>query len=340
MMKKAHAYLVGAAMISSSFFLSQGCTKSTSSDDDLIGNWKRADDFEGNARSEAVSFTIGDYAYISTGSTNSERFKDLWEYNLGRRYWTQKADLPGAARNSAIAFTIGTKGYIGTGYDGSTRLNDFWEYDQASDSWTQKASFGGSGRYDAVGFAVNGKGYIACGYDGNYLKDMWQYDPAANSWTQKASVGGSKRSAAMAFVINNKAYICSGNNNGEVQQDLWVYDDVNNGWTEKTKIYNYSDESYDDNYGSIPRQNGVTFVMGNYVYLTGGENGSITSVTWRYDPSTDRWLQKTSFEGTARTGAVAFTLNGRGFVLTGRSGSLVMDNAYEFLPDDAKVDND
>lgn len=339
-MTKTNAYLIGAAIISFSLIGSQGCTKSTDADDELIGNWKRADDFEGNARSEAVSFTIGDYAYVSTGSTNSDRFKDLWEYNLSRRYWIQKADLPGVARNSAVAFSIGTKGYIGTGYDGATRLTDFWEYDQVTNQWTQKANFTGSGRYDAVGFVLNDKGYISCGYDGNYLKDLWQYDPATDQWLQKASVGGSKRSAATAFVVDNKAYICSGSNNGEMQQDLWMYDPTANEWTEKKKIYNYSDETYDDDYGTIPRQNGVAFTIGSYVYLASGENSSITSATWQYDPVNDNWTPKTAFEGTGRSGAVAFSLGGRGFILTGRSGSLMMDNAYELLPNDEQVDND
>jgi N-acetylneuraminic acid mutarotase len=345
-MKKAHAYLVGAALISCSLIISQGCTKSTDDDDDLLGNWKRSDDFEGNARSEAVSFTIGEYAYLSTGSTTTERFNDLWEYSIARRYWTQKASLPGNPRNSAVAFTIGTRGYITTGYDGSARLTDMWEYDQANNSWSQKANFAGSARYDAIAFTLNGKAYVGCGYDGNYLKDIWEYTPGATtadagSWEQKASVGGSKRSAATAFVFDGKGYVCSGNNNGEIQQDMWMYDATANKWTEKTKIYNYDDDNdFDDDYGSIPRQNAVAFVMGSFVYLASGENGSITSVTWRYNPATDSWTQKTGFEGTGRTGAVAYTLGDRGFVLTGRSGSLVMDNCYEFLPDDEQVDND
>ena len=340
-MKKVYAYVIGAFMISSSIIVSEGCTKNNTTEDELIGNWKRTDDFEGVARSEAVAFTIGEYGYISTGSSANDRFRDLWEYNTSLRYWTQKADLPGTARNSAVAFSIGNKGYIGTGYDGAARLNDFWEYDRATNQWKQKANFGGTARYDAIAFTLNGKGYIGCGYDGNYLKDLWEYTPGdPGSWAQKVSVGGSKRSAAMAFVFNNQAYVLGGNNNGEVQQDLWAYDQAANAWTEKTKVYNYSDDSYDDDYGTIPRQNGIAFVIGNYVYLSTGENGSINSTTWQYDPANDKWLQKTNFEATGRTGAVAFTLSDRGFALTGRSGSLVMDNAYEFLPDSEQVDND
>jgi N-acetylneuraminic acid mutarotase len=345
-MRKMQAYLTGGLLIITSFFITQSCVKHTdSSDDDVIGNWSKSSDFDGNARSEAVTFVIGDYAYLTTGSTDRDRFKDLWEYNLSRQYWSQKADLPGTARNSAVAFSIGSKGYLGTGYDGSNKLNDFWEYDPSQNQWTQKADFSGSARYDAVGFAVNNKGYISCGFDGNYLKDLWEYTPGATSadpgtWSQKASIGGSKRSAASAFVINSKAYICSGNNNGSALNDLWMYDASSDSWTEKRKLTNVSDDSYDDDYSNISRYNGAAFVMGNYAFITTGENGSVISDTWMYDPASDVWTRETSFEGTARTGAAAFTLNNRGFVLTGRSGSLSFDNAYEFHPSDEKNDDD
>jgi len=345
-MRKFQAYFTGGLLIITSFCITQGCVKSSdSSDDDIIGNWVRSSDFDGNARSESVTFVIGDYAYLTTGTTDRDRFKDLWEYNLTRQYWSQKADLPAVARNSAVAFTIGAKGYLGTGYDGSNKLNDFWEYDPSTNTWTQKANFAGTARYDAVGFSISGNGYISCGFDGNYLKDLWQYTPGTTAadpgtWTQKASIGGTKRSAAAVFVLNNKAYICSGNNNGSALNDLWMYDASSDTWTEKRKLTNVSDETYDDDYSNIARYNGVTFVLGNYAYLATGENGSIISDTWQYDPSSDTWIKKTSFEGTARTGATAFSLNDHGFVLTGRSGSLSFDNSYEFHPAEEQSDDD
>src|SRR5688572_19084792 len=107
-MTKANAYLIGAAIISFSLIASQGCSKSIHDHDERIDRWIRAVDVDGNAGSEAVSYTSADYAYVSTSSINSDRFKDLWEYSLARRYWIQKADRPGVARNSAVAFSIGT----------------------------------------------------------------------------------------------------------------------------------------------------------------------------------------------------------------------------------------
>lgn len=334
--------MFGGLLIISSVVITSSCTKTTDADDDLIGNWKKSNDFRGNGRSESVSFTIGDYAYVTTGVDGSGRYKDLFEYNTVRKFWTQLEDFGGTARSSAVAFSIGTKGYVGTGYDGIGLLSDFWEFDQASGHWREIESIPDDGRQEAVAFTIAGKGYVACGNDGNFLATMWQYDPGSDQWDQKADVTGSKRSGAMAFVYDNKAYIVSGNNNGQLLRDVRVYDPVTNDWAEKTRIDNYSDESFDDDYGSIPRQNGVTFVIGSRVYLTAGETstGSITSATWEYDPSTDIWTQKTGFEGTGRTGAVAFTLNNRGFVLTGRSGSLNMDDMYELLPNDEQADDD
>jgi N-acetylneuraminic acid mutarotase len=341
-MRKEYAWLLGGLLIGSSLFISYSCKKETTDDDDIVGNWKKIDVFGGDPRSEAISFNIGNLAYVGTGATSTERFKDLWEYDAERRSWKQKADMPAdaPARNSAVAFSIDGKGYVGTGYDGTNRLNDFWAFDPVSNQWDRKADFAGGGRYDAVGFAAGGKGYIACGYDTKALNTMWQYDPASNNWNSKASVLGDKRSAAIAFVINNTPYVMAGINNGEVQRDIYAYDAAGDKWIEKTKIYNYSEESFDDDYGTIGRQNGVAFSIGNFAYITTGENGSITSTTWRYDPSTDSWLEKTGFEGTGRSGSVAFSINNRGFVFTGRSGSLVFDNGYELMPEDDKVDGD
>lgn len=321
-----------------------GCAKESTTTDTL-GNWVTGSDFDGNARSEAVSFTIGSHAYLTTGATDRTRFSDLWEYDIDKKYWTQKADFPGVARNSAIGFVVNDRGYVGTGYDGSGYLKDFYEYNPATNAWTQKADFGGSGRYDAVGFALNNNGYVSCGFDGNYLKDLWEYTPGTGEgdpgvWTQKASIGGTKRTAAAAFVLNGIAYVVSGNNNGSVLNDLWSYDASTDTWTEKRKIYDYSDDSYDDDYSGIARYNATTFVMGGRAYLTLGTSSSLTATTWEYNDQTDLWVQKTSFEGSVREGAVSFTLEGKGFVLTGRSGTTSYDNMFEFYPNDEQVDND
>jgi hypothetical protein len=58
--------------------------------------------------------------------------------------------------------------------------------------------------------------------------------------------------------------------------------------------------------------------------------------TWEYDFATDVWVEKTPYEGNARTGAVAFSLQGqtRGFIATGLSqgSTAAFSDCEEFFP--------
>lgn len=308
-------------------------------DEDLVGNWVELSDFEGVPRSDAISFTIGEMAYVGLGYDGDDRLSDVWSYDPDKDTWREIAEFPGNARNGAVAFGIGTKGYVGTGYDGTDKLNDFWEYDPDTDTWTQKADFPGSERYGAIGISANGKGYIGTGYDGNYLKDWWEYDPDSDSWTQKVSVGGSKRRDAFAFVINDQVYVCGGVDNGVYEEDFWVYDPLNDEWTGLRDIDDTSDDDYDDEY-DITRTNAVAFAASGKAWIVSGGQGTIGSTTWEYDPVNDLWEEKTSLEGSARMDAVGFVLNETCYIATGRSSSYYFDDLWKFEPDEEEDDTD
>ncbi|NJK95049.1 MAG: galactose oxidase [Bacteroidetes bacterium] len=331
---KRKSGFVFSLVIACSLFLS--CE--SSDDEDLVGNWTKSSDFEGVARNEAVSFVVGDFAYVGTGYNGKKQLSDFWKYDSDNKYWTQVADFPGKARYSAVAFGVETKGYVGTGYDGDNYLKDFWEYDPATNIWTEKAEFGGSARYGAAGFGIDSKGYIGTGYDDNYLKDLWEYDPTTDAWTQKVSLGGSKRREASVFVISGKAYMCAGINNGSLVTDFWQYDPQSGAWTELRKITNYSDDSYDDEYTTITRSNAVGFALNGKGYLALGSSSSLVSAVWEYNPVSDIWEQKSAFEGTTRDGAVSFVIKDRSFITTGRSGGYQLDDTWEFKPDETYDD--
>ncbi len=299
----------------------------------LVGNWIEQSDFEGVARSSATAFSINDIGYIGLGYDGEERLKDFWAYDPGRNSWTQVASFAGSARNSASGFAAAGKGFVGFGYNGESKLNDLWQFDPSMNRWDSVNSMDGpSPRYGAVAFSINDIGYFGTGYDGNYLKDFWAFDPYTYTWTQKTSYGGSKRRDAVGFVIDGKGYICTGINNGTYEKEFYMYDPVADTWTAKRKIFNSSDESYDNDY-AIVRSNAVAFVIGNKAYVTLGTNSSLRKDTWEYDPATDLWDQKTDFEGSSRSDAVAFSIAGRGFVTTGKSNTYQFDDIWEFLPD-------
>jgi N-acetylneuraminic acid mutarotase len=310
-------------------FVATGCEE----DETVYGDWVKRSDFDGVARSDAVSFSIDSRGYVCGGYDGKNRLSDLWEYNSEQDFWTQKADFPGAARTSATAFALDSKGYVGTGYNGDEYLNDFWEYDPAGNTWTRKADFGGSARSGSVSFGISGYGYLGAGYDGNFVKDMWKYDPAADTWTLIVPIGGSKRNNATAFVAGGYAYVVCGINNGSYVTDFWRFDPVAGSWTELRAITNKSDDDYDDSY-NIARANAIAMIIGDRIFITCGESGSLRPDTWEYFPDTDLWEETTEFEGTSRTAAVSINTPTRAFVLTGRSSNYRFDDMWEFLPDD------
>ena len=328
------------------------CAKKTESTD-LVGNWITRSQLNGDARYEATSFVIGDTAYITTGYNGTDRYKDMWAYRADNNSWTLKAAFAGVARNSAVGFAVSGKGYITTGYDGAKRLKDTWEYNPATNAWTSKSAFpepinagtgNSDGRYDATAFTLtaNGvtRGFVTCGYNGSSQKDMYSYNPITDTWKEEIASPGAKRSGAVSFVYNNIAYLLTGASSSSNLNDFYKYDPNSGIWTELQKLTNVSTENFDDDYTDIIRSNAVAFVIGAKGYLAVGENGGLTAKTWEYDFSSDRWGRKHNFERAARTGALGFTIKGRGFVTTGRSTGLPFDDIEELQPDLAYNAND
>ncbi len=303
------------------------------------GDWASRSQLNGPARSEAVSFVIGDTAYLGTGWDGlNKRYSDMWKYSPDANSWYQCATLPDSTgRSSAFAFATGGKGYVGTGYDGYLYLGDFWQYDPATDTYSKKADFPGGNRFEAVGFGLGDFGYAGTGYDGaNAQKDFYRYNPASDSWTD-IGFSGNKRYGSVVWTYNSKAYLATGVNSGTQVNDFWVFDPAaaTGNWSELRHLTNYSTDSYDDSYTTIVRNNASAFIIGDKAYLSTGENGTSYVYTWEYNFADDTWKQKSSFEGPATTGAVGFDVKGRGFIATGRSSSGTTgasDRLWEFLP--------
>lgn len=239
---------------------------------------------------------------------------------IGQNIWTQKANFGGGNRWETVGFSIGTKGYFAIG----DSFQDLWEYDPTSNVWTQKANFGGSGTSETISFVIGNKAYIGEGMgaatSGN---DFWEYDQATNIWTQKTSWGVWLEDHS-AFSIGNKGYICGGWDGGQIRSELREYDTLTDTWTLKANIPN-------------AKWAAVTFTIGNFAYMgtgfdsTSGASGASKDF-WKYDPSIDTWTQISDFGGSPRREAVAFTINGKGYVGTGISGSTFYNDFWEYTP--------
>lgn len=329
-----------------------------SSDDDRIGNWRKVESFGGTGRVGAVTFTIGDKAYVGLGI-------DLYAYELNDFWCCSRSGLDlvwehaeprtvpdeFAPRYGAVAFSDGEQAFVGLGYaqkaNGgagvrSEYYKDFWRF-KPGEGWTRLKDFPGTPRQYAIGFYVprksgaKGKAYVAYGYysEGNKdrvgaMKDWWEYDIATDTWTEMNQVYGEKRGGACVAVIDEAAYIFGGVDGSTYQNDVikfTPYESVM--FTPLDPLTDTDFHSYDSDYGLVPRGYATAFVVGKTadrsarIYLATGTRGSVLSDCWEFNPferENGMWDEVTSFpSGHYRQAAVSFVLGDIGYIATGGS---------------------
>ncbi len=381
-MIRPFAKTLTAIALASIAFLTFGCEE----EDNEIhqGNWRNTYKyFLGTPRGGAVAFqlVVDDTlrAIVGTGANMSnvqdlDRFSDFYmftytdkglkesfrydrltdEQKASVRCTQAVASLPAAARarNGAVAFALNNKGYVGLGYDGTNCLNDFWCFDPETNSWSQAPSYLGDAVRFAFAFVIDGYAYVGGGEDAdnNIIGDCYRFDgqkwePVKNCFVP--------RSQASAFVCNGKGYLYGGTNGGKIST-LERYDPATQDWVQMAQLRDATEETFDDQYTQLAGYGATAFVLNNNTnetraYITtGGPNGS-GQLTWEYNPFTDRWIQKASFEGGPRKFAVSFVLDANvdgktwqqtGFVTTGGTSDLTVSGSngkfyadtWAFLP--------
>lgn len=307
-------------------------------DDDLEGNWSKVTPFKGSRRSGCINFTIGDVTYAGLGYNNDGDYEsDFYSYDIDNGYWEPETDFPGTLRERAVSFAIDGIGYIGLGYnrdEDTEEIGDWWSYNPSTQEWTQLNDFDGGARYNTISFVIDGVGYVGTGYDGtNWLSDLWSYDATGDTWTQINSYPGEKIESGMAFVIDNEAYVCGGRNNGVYNNDMWKFTPSTSSWTDVA--LDDDDKYYEKFRAAVRRHDAVALYLDSRVFFIGGAvSSSTTTSVYQWDLSTDKWKEKTSYEGSSRSLAIGYILNSQIFVGTGVNSSVRYDDIWEFKPDE------
>jgi uncharacterized repeat protein (TIGR01451 family) len=266
--------------------------------------------FPGGQRYGAISFVIGDKAYIGGGysALGWSETNSFWEYSPTTG-WTQRANLP-AAIPGGVAFALNGAGYVVR--DNGTTL---WRYDPASDTWTTQAPMPGGGRESAVAFTYDGKGYVGTGYQGGVRTRTFQaYDPATDTWAEAEPMWDANgRYHAAAASHNGKAYVISGvgAQNTQPIADIWEMGPpaplVPGTWVKRPYL------------PAAPRDRPFSFTIDGIAYLGGGNTGSGWSTQlWAYDAIARRWSARASMPAAAQNGVqAAAAVDGMGYVLIG-----------------------
>ncbi len=85
------------------------------------------DDYTDIVRNSAVSFVMGDKAYLTVG-INGGYTQKTWEYDIKSDAWVRKSSFERSGREGAVAFTLGSRSYVSMGRASTTYFDDLEEW--------------------------------------------------------------------------------------------------------------------------------------------------------------------------------------------------------------------
>jgi len=279
--------------------------------------WKRIAFMPGEFRYGAVSFILGDTAYVGMGlKPDGTALNDFWAYEALSNTWTRKPDFPGTARGMAAGFSDGIMGFAGFGIVNQKYLTDLWMFNPQRNTWARTADLPGILSYGDACFEINGKAYFVNQNSFLVYTIYGSFDP-------QGIFPGDYRHLTAGFSSADKGYLFAGRTPGNVyMKDLWEYTPAFGSWKKLSELP-----------GKKYRDSPVGFCLNSRLFMGLGRYGSALNDFYEYVPATDEWKLLESFPGGGRVSAVAFTLGSKAYIGTGsNNGSGAYSDFYEFDP--------
>lgn len=255
--------------------------------DPFLDTWNAKAAFPGLARVKAVAQVVNGKAYVGLGFSvgyvynSSNYLTDFWCYDPATDSWERMAGFPGSDTNGCFSFVMNNRIYVGSGFERGKIQNYFWCYYPDDNRWVSLNSLGGGNRFGSVGCSDGERAYYGSGFNGVNLNDWWEYNVVKDTWRERRSIPG-KRVQGLALSVGNRFFVSTGRyfngkynliNPGKLYDDILEYEPARNRWHHRGEI------------PGGPRENAVSFVIGNKTYIGFGENDEgVLNDLWCFEP--------------------------------------------------------
>ncbi len=319
-------------LLSISVLLTTGCEADPP---EVTVNFVKKTSMPGNGRASAVSFAVNGKGYIALGrDANSVQLNDCWEYDPSTDSWQQKSSFPGIARVKATAVILNGRAYIGLGhnnysgvYNSNSCLKDFWVFTPETDSWRKLADFPSNFTDACVSFVYNDEIVVANGFsESGYGGEIWKYRPDDDRWYRLKNFEGQWRFGGVLCANEQHIFFGTGFGIGNLN-DWWEYLPQSDSWK---KLRAMPDKG---------RVNGVSLTIDNRYFVATGRHfggnigrGHLKSDVMEYDPRKNSWHKAGELPDGNRENAVAFVIDGRGYIGLGENDNKVLNDFWSFEP--------
>lgn len=284
----------------------------------VANTWTRISDMPYNGVTHGATATDGQYVYIAGGyPPNGSGTAQLFATNRVIRYDPQTdtySDMPNLPGSRGAGIMVYAPQQHALHFIGGTDINraertEHWKLDlnNTAAGWVTRAALPAA-RNHAGGIYYNGNIYYIggqVGQDGPAVPhdDMQIYNIANNSWSVGADLPDLPRHhiTLSNIVIDNKIVIIGGERAwSQAIQTVIAYDPANNS-------YEYLRELPDPNNNG--EMSGVAFIIGNYLYYTGGNSTYTFRSPLNLQPEADLYVSMTTPNTWVNNGAnVPFTI--------------------------------
>jgi N-acetylneuraminic acid mutarotase len=246
--------------------------------------------------------------------------------------WTSLDSYNGDIRHHPITFSNDRYGFVMAGNNNfGEYLDDVHRYDSQTNTWEQLADFPGGPRGFAYAVSDEQFAYVGFGsYGSEFPTDWWRYEFANNEWTALANFPLGGRNHPALILADDKIYMGLGSNYMGNLGDWWQYDIITDSWTEKAEFENGN------------RHHPFYFGVNGIAYVGFGHGNNINGTInvykdfYKYDASNDSWITLNDFPGEGRVAGTQFSLNGKGYILSGdgdNHGPLNSGEFWEYTPE-------
>lgn len=271
-------------------------------------------------RASAVSFVVGDYAYVFGGrDVKGHYLNDLWRYDMANDTWDSMGETPLQSRVNATACVHNGTVYLGLGFNGrysnsTGYLSDWWSYDVDADTWKPLSDFPANTTARAISLVGDGELYVGYGFCLTYERDMYRYDIANDTWNfidvhldRKAFTFPMRSFGGIGTTCQSRHF--AGTGFRAYSLNWWGEFLAEGKWIKRKEVPGYKRTT-----AACAATNDFVYVIGGMHFGGVNTDGKVLNDIQQYNPRTDSWRHVGNLPDGGRMNHVAFGVGNRIYV--------------------------